>query len=667
MLLLWLILACSSSNGDDTAEGRPGRGEDTGESTGPVLDADPWVSLPYAEVGDTLGEGAFELRNLGAAPHTRELVFEVTGPFTVWGDLSPLQGGEARTFRVTSRLTTGEAGSASGAVGVTADDQVASVGLSAMVGTAGLEGAGWKKDAWGTWAVVGLPSAPFPDGNASYDDDSVMIVVPPNFTDNGAMGLVTHLHGHNATLEDVVAEQYLREQFALSGRNAVFIVPQGPEEAADSDFGKLDQPDGYANLVADVSAVLYREGLVVRLGASVPATLTSHSGGYSGVANIIEQGGVEISGVHLFDSLYGYESVYADFVRGGGVFRSVYTSGGGTNDNNEALAALLADEGYAVSGSFADGDLAAGTLTIGYSSASHGGTVSEDRAFARWLSASGQPPSPMAAPELLATTMSDGQAVVRWRGDVGGERAFVVEASEDGEVWETVATTSETHATVGLASVIRVRAIDPVWGLSEPSDRYGATGSDWLIVDGFDRVLGGSWQTPTHDFGALVGGSLGAGFSVASNEAVAEGRVDLGDFAHVLWLLGDESTADATFTEAEQRVVTAYVDAGGAIIVSGSEVGWATDAGWLDDTLHASLVSDDAETTDVEDWSVGDYYNEDYPDVLAGDETIWEWDGGGAAAVGWDGRVVVVGFGVENLGAEERDDALTELRAWVGG
>lgn len=632
-----------------------------------MLDADPWVSLPYAEVGDVLGEGSFELRNLGGTAHTKEIVFEVTGPFTVWGDLTPLQGGEARAFRVTSRLTTGEAGSATGAVGVTADDQTASVGLSAMVGTEDLERGAWTKDAWGTWAVVGLPSAPFPDGNARYDDDSVMIVVPPNFTDNGTMGLVTHLHGHNATLEDVVAEQYLREQFALSGRNAVFIVPQGPEEAADSDFGKLDEPGGYAALVLDVQAVLYREGLVVRLGEPPAATLTSHSGGYSGVANIIEAGGVEISGVHLFDSLYGYESVYADFVRAGGVFRSVYTSGGGTDDNNEALAALLSDEGYAVDDSFADGDLAAGTLTIGHSSASHGGTVSEDRAFGRWLGASGQPPSPKAAPELLATTVVDGEVVVRWRGDVGGERTCVVETSEDGETWTVAATTTETHASVATATVIRVRATDPIWGESEPSDRYGATGSDWLIVDGFDRVLDGSWPNPTHDFGALVGGSLGAGFSVASNEAVAEGRVDLGDYAHVLWLLGDESTADATFTDVEQRVVDAYLDGGGAIVVSGSEVGWATDAGWLDETLHASLVADDAGTTTVEGWTVGDYYNEDYPDVLAGAETIWEWEGGGAAAVGWDGRVIVVGFGVENLNLEEREGALGELRGWLGG
>ncbi|GDX78215.1 hypothetical protein LBMAG42_00260 [Deltaproteobacteria bacterium] len=667
MPLLSLILACSTLDGDDTAKDRPGRGEDSGVLSGAVLDADPWVSLPYVEVGDTLGEGTFELRNLGDAAHTKELILEVTGPFTVWGDLTPLRGGEARSFRVTSRLSTGEAGSATGAVNVMADDQEATVGLSAIVGTPDLEGAGWKKDAWGTWAVVGLPTAPFPDGHASYDDDSVMIVLPPNFTDNGVMGLVTHLHGHNATLDDVVAEQYLREQFALSGRNAVFIVPQGPEDSADSDFGKLDEPDGYANLVADVNAVLYRDGLVVRLGAAPAATLTSHSGGYSGVANIIQQGGVEISGVHLFDSLYGYESVYADFVRDGGVFRSVYTSGGGTDDNNEALAALLTGEGYTVEESFTDGALADGTLTIGHSTASHGGTVSEDRAFARWLAASGQPPSPTAAPELLATTISDGQAVVRWRVDLGGARVFTVETSEDGETWDTVATTTDTHASIALASVIRVRATDPVWGLSEPSDRYGATGDDWLIVDGFDRVLGGSWPNPTHDFGALVGGSLGAGFSVASNEAVAEGRVGLGDFAHVLWLLGDESTADATFTEAEQRLVTDYVDAGGTIVVSGSEVGWATEASWLEDTLHAALVADDAGTTDVEGWNVGDYYNEDYPDVLSGDETIWEWEGGGAAAVGWDKRVVVIGFGVENLGSGERETALAELRGWLGG
>ena len=47
--------------------------------------------------------------------------------------------------------------------------------------------------------------------------------------------------------------------------------------------------------------------------------------------------------------------------------------------------------------------------------------------------------------------------------------------------------------------------------------------------------------------------SLG-GASSAGNEAVAEGAVSLLDYAGVVWLLGDESTADLTLDPAGQAV-----------------------------------------------------------------------------------------------------------------
>jgi hypothetical protein len=62
---------------------------------------------------------------------------------------------------------------------------------------------------------------------------------------------------------------------------------------------------------------------------------------------------------------------------------------------------------------------------------------------------------------------------------------------------------------------------------------------------------------------------------------------------------------------------------------------------------------------------VGARYPEDYPDVLAGDEVLWTWSTGGAAAVGWDGRIAVVGFGLENLDDADRTAALASLDAYL--
>lgn len=53
--------------------------------------------------------------------------------------------------------------------------------------------------------------------------------------------------------------------------------------------------------------------------------------------------------------------------------------------------------------------------------------------------------------------------------------------------------------------------------------------------------------------------ALDIGFDGTSNEAVVAGRVTLDPATHpvVVWVLGEESTADETFSSAEQALVTA--------------------------------------------------------------------------------------------------------------
>ncbi len=46
------------------------------------------------------------------------------------------------------------------------------------------------------------------------------------------------------------------------------------------------------------------------------------------------------------------------------------------------------------------------------------------------------------------------------------------------------------------------------------------------------------------------------------------------NFSTVIWILGDESTADHTFDPTEQAKVKAFLDGGGHFFVSGAEIGW---------------------------------------------------------------------------------------------
>ncbi len=509
--------------------------------------------------------------------------------------------------------------------------------------------ADWTTDLWGTWALVELPSAPFPDGNASYSDSSVLVWRPLHPDNDGPVDVVTHFHGHNAHLSEVLETMRLREQVSASGRDAIFIVPQGPYEAADSDFGRLDEPSGFAALVTDALGLAFRDEQV-DVAMSGLTVLTAHSGGYNVVANVIEDGGLPIDAVHLFDALYARDDTFFDFAMSGGTLRSVYTSGGGTDDENLALRERLEDAGVEVGREFEPEKMARVSVTIGDSPASHGGCVVEDQAFARWLEVSGLPMGRSAVPRLAQVLVGDAvePGVLAFGADT---LQFAFEFSGDGETWSEEQPSSATF----------VRAFGP--GVeAAPSDVYGATGIDWLIVDGFDRTSG-SYDRPTHDFAAQVGIATGEGFSVVNHERVDD--LDLGDFGGLIWLLGDESTDDITFTAGEQDAIRDYLDQGGRIVVSGSEVGYASDAAFLDAVLHVAYVSDDAGSSVAGGYRFGTEYEEDYPDVLSGKTTIWRYDTGGAAAVGHDARIVVVGFGLENIDAASRAEAVQALTGWL--
>ena len=137
----------------------------------------------------------------------------------------------------------------------------------------------------------------------------------------------------------------------------------------------------------------------------------------------------------------------------------------------------------------------------------------------------------------------------------------------------------------------------------------------------------------------------------------------LSDYDGVLWFLGDESTGDVAFAAAEQAALSEFVSGGGRVIATGAEIGYAGGS-FVTDTLGARYVSDDAGTDRVEGYTFGVVYEEDWPDVLAGDSVVWSYATGGAAAVGRDGRIVVVGFALETMDADF-EAAVAELVGWV--
>ena len=122
-----------------------------------------------------------------------------------------------------------------------------------------------------------------------------------------------------------------------------------------------------------------------------------------------------------------------------------------------------------------------------------------------------------------------------------------------------------------------------------------------LIINGFDRVNG---TTNTFDYIKQHGSAFhaqGYPFDNATNEAVIDGDIDLDNYAVVDWILGEEGTATSSFTGAEQDLVESYLENGGFLFASGSEIGYdlasqgsTSDGQFFQNYLKANYISDAA-------------------------------------------------------------------------
>jgi len=326
--------------------------------------------------------------------------------------------------------------------------------------------------------------------------------------------------------------------------------------------------------------------------------------------------------------------------------------------------------------------------------------------------------SPPPAPTLLAITQEQGLPTAMWTGSEADDLAgFRVYGSSDLSNWLPVLNEAEVPGDTRSAVLPVVDGSDIYYyiaaadstipaNVSSPSDVYGVadmgSSSHVLIVDGFDRTEGsGSWNEPVHPFAALHGQALGAAhysFDTVANEQVASGAIDLAAYDAVVWMLGDESTADETFSATEQQVVRAYLDGGGKLFVSGSEIGWdlgsrgsAADKAFLNDYLKVNYAGDDSESYTVgglegtlfEGLAFGygtSPYTEDWPDYFtptAGGIAILRYGNGRTAGVAYagtfgagttPGKVAVLGLPFETIsGSSTRADVMQRIMAQLFG
>jgi hypothetical protein len=242
-------------------------------------------------------------------------------------------------------------------------------------------------------------------------------------------------------------------------------------------------------------------------------------------------------------------------------------------------------------------------------------------------SATSQDITPPQAPAIdTLRIVTPGVVEISWivleGGALTGHRLY---ESPNGDSWtllldEGTLTTASTSAQFtappsGQMRLYRLHNVDPALNESPPSDAYGLLThgalAEALIVDGFDR-----WnskpiaQSGNHTFSgdhALAVAAYGTSFDSCRNEMVGP-TVDLQNYATVIWVLGDESTGNETFSAGEQAEVQTFLETGGNLFVSGSNIAYdldrpsgpsVADRAFLNNYICADYVGDDIDDYDV--------------------------------------------------------------------
>lgn len=280
---------------------------------------------------------------------------------------------------------------------------------------------------------------------------------------------------------------------------------------------------------------------------------------------------------------------------------------------------------------------------------------------------------------------------------VGETRYYRVAATNAGGESMPSEVLAVRRPATGQATVLIVNGFDrlrrdqnPIQDFTQPPDYAGkfVERQQWRKSNSYDYVI-------THAE-ALAAALPETGFSSCANEAVSAGPILLDDYDVVVWISGEESTEDATFDSTEQTKVQSFLINGGALFVTGSDLGYDLDdqnhgRTFYETKLMANYVARDAGTYEVTgaagsilsgigsfdfDPANGTPYDADRPDQIAaqaGAVAALSYVGGtgGTAAVQYEGtcgryRVMMFAFPFETISsAAKRAEVMATVIPWL--
>ncbi len=225
---------------------------------------------------------------------------------------------------------------------------------------------------------------------------------------------------------------------------------------------------------------------------------------------------------------------------------------------------------------------------------------------------------------------------------------------------------------------------------------------EYLIVDGFDRLdrslaiiqkekkpsyapLGNTRrlyieQMNNYDYVIEHAASLsanGISFDGASNEAIIDQSLQLKNYYGVNWFLGRESKEDQTLNYTEQKLLKQFLDGGGTLIISGSDIAFdlvksGNGKSFYRNYLKSDFIRDDAPYAKISGTSNNLFKginfqlkNKSYgayplrsPDIIKpvnGSHPVLQYKNGKIAATAYQGDFAIINFGfpLESIGNEQ--------------
>jgi hypothetical protein len=303
----------------------------------------------------------------------------------------------------------------------------------------------------------------------------------------------------------------------------------------------------------------------------------------------------------------------------------------------------------------------------------------------------------MQQPELISAISAAGKTILTWKCDTTNVLGYRLYRSTDGATWilsmnestlkvQTVSITESASAVSYRVSSVLKTTGNPESILSNAMIvGTGTASGKILIIDGFSRQLG-SWRGAGHTFAVNYGMSIAAAgysFETMKRSLIDSQMVSLQSYKGIVWIAGDQSTSeDTVLLKAERDALKKYLEQGGCLLISGSEIGYSVAMnsnvetnGFLNNYLKASYISDNAGTSQASGISTSLYmdypninfaqtYMIGYPDVIStygGGELCMNYSTGTGAGVAYtgtfgqstvEGKVVYIGFPLETIADE---------------